>query len=328
MPGDRRVHAAFGHLDAVQLEARDVGAGKRVRAHPIHVCRTRVIAEENDAVESIVDPAHHAEFTRRGPNDGDIVRQSFDQEVLTVAVGVGDDELRRPGLAGRIDCRVDFSRHESAKSLVLEATRPQLLSGDRANHAFHVGGDEYLQAIVSGPMHSLTGPARSTRVCGCSWCLLSPGRQKDLKDRRYYRDVAASGAKKDMNAMARARTGLRCVRSAGLAGHRPHLGRGHREGPRHGHRRIRTDARRDRGRWSHRPLHGLLPQEAGCGSRSHRIVDAGQWLLARKCRLGVSVEINAAGRSRSHFEVSQVDASPRQPAAYQALRLADAGRHG
>ena len=127
-----------------------------------------------------------------------------------------------------------------------------------------------------------------------------------------------------MSAMARARDRSCCVRCVGLAGHRPHVGRGHPDGPRHGHRGYALMRVGIVGRWGHRPLHGLLPQEAGRGPRSHRIVDAGQRLLARKCRLGVSVEINAACRSRAHAAVAQVDAAPRQPAAHQAILLAEA----
>ena len=62
-----------------------------------------MVAEENDTVERVVDPAHHAEFTRPGSNERDVVRQPFDQQVLAIAVGVGDDDLRRSGPAGRLD---------------------------------------------------------------------------------------------------------------------------------------------------------------------------------------------------------------------------------
>ena len=126
------IHAAF---------ARNVGTGHRVGAHATGICRARVITHEYYAVEGIVDTGHHAPLPWPGSHDGYVIRQSLDQQVLPIAMCVGNDKLGGARCTGRIDRGIHFCRHELAKSLVLETARTELLSRYGTYDAFHVSRD-------------------------------------------------------------------------------------------------------------------------------------------------------------------------------------------
>ena len=108
-------------------------------AHRVAAVLAGVIPDEQDGVEPGGDPLHHRERTRKAADDAHVRREIVDEQVLGVAVRVGDDELggaRRPG--GRDGC-FDLARHPLACLAVLETGRPELRGLHHARDPFHVG---------------------------------------------------------------------------------------------------------------------------------------------------------------------------------------------
>ena len=69
---DSRVKATLGHLGAVDVHRCQLSARGCVGADAIRVRRAGVVADEDGAVERFVDPLHHAEWPRPGPDDLDV----------------------------------------------------------------------------------------------------------------------------------------------------------------------------------------------------------------------------------------------------------------
>ena len=95
VPGDRGVPRSFGDVRAVERDARQVRARKRVRADAGGVVGAGVIADEDRGVHGFVDAGHHAEAARPRADHLDVRRELVDEQVLAVAVRVGDDDFGR-----------------------------------------------------------------------------------------------------------------------------------------------------------------------------------------------------------------------------------------
>jgi hypothetical protein len=106
-----------------------------------------VITEEDDGVEGRIDPLHHRERPRERADQRDIRREAFGQDVLRVAVRVGDGDVGRAGLARAGDGGEHLIGHEAAETLVFEAARKKLFAGHDPGDALHVGGDVDLQSL-------------------------------------------------------------------------------------------------------------------------------------------------------------------------------------
>ena len=72
---DARVETTLGHLDAVDVYRCKSGTRSSVGADTVRVSCARMVADEDDAIERLVNPLHHAEGTRKRPNDLDIFRK-------------------------------------------------------------------------------------------------------------------------------------------------------------------------------------------------------------------------------------------------------------
>src|ERR1700678_238045 len=109
-----------------------------MRAHALRVVRGCVVTNEHRSIKAPVDPAHHSAMPRFTADDPHIGRELLYQQVLLVAMGVRDDELRGPGLSRTFHGCQRFLRHEVAKALVLERSGSQLVSGNYARHSLHI----------------------------------------------------------------------------------------------------------------------------------------------------------------------------------------------
>jgi hypothetical protein len=110
-------------------------------AHSGRVRRRRVIADEDCRVVGGIDALHHHQGSRPGANDGDVRRELVDEQILTIAVRVADDDLGRTGVARPGNRRKRFAGHELPGARVLESRRRKLIRGHDAGDALHVDRD-------------------------------------------------------------------------------------------------------------------------------------------------------------------------------------------
>ena len=113
------------------------------------IVRAGVIADEDGRVDRLVDARHHAETSGPGADDTHVGRELLDQQVLPVAVRVGDDDLGRAGGLCRLDGSERLAGHELPEAAVLEPGRPELFAGDDAGDTFHVDRDVNLQLSLA-----------------------------------------------------------------------------------------------------------------------------------------------------------------------------------
>src|SRR5215471_1571358 len=107
--------------------------------NPGHVSCACVIADKNCAVEGLINSLHHHQWSRPGTNDRDVLWKLFDQEVLTIAMRITNDDLSCACLESGVNSRFYLFGHELAKAIVLEALRAELIASNNSHHSFHVG---------------------------------------------------------------------------------------------------------------------------------------------------------------------------------------------
>ncbi len=102
--------------------------------------------DEDHPVDIPIDALQHTEGTRPRSNDSNVLWKFLDQQILAVAVRVGDQEFGGTGGPGALHCRQDLGRHDAPESLVLEPSRVQLLGGHRTRETLHVGDDQHTRS--------------------------------------------------------------------------------------------------------------------------------------------------------------------------------------
>src|SRR5688572_24958089 len=107
-----------------------------------------MVANENNAVECLVNALHHHQRPREAAHDRNIPRKLLDQQIQRIAVRVADQDLRCPGLEGSLDRSVHFLRHKFSKALILKAGWSELIARNRPDNSFHVGGDIDLHFLL------------------------------------------------------------------------------------------------------------------------------------------------------------------------------------
>ncbi len=123
LTSDRRVDSRFQGRSVVQAHVGKRGTRHRVSPDAGRIGGPGVVPDEDDRVKRLIDPLHHAQWPRPGPNDGDIGWKHFDEQILAIAVGVAHHDLRGPLRFRRVDGRQDLTRHELAEPAVLESGR-------------------------------------------------------------------------------------------------------------------------------------------------------------------------------------------------------------
>jgi hypothetical protein len=109
-----------------------------------------VIADEDRGVERGVEAAHHRQRPRPRADDLHVGRELLDEQVLAVAMRVGDDDLGSAGFLRRGYRRHRLGGHELAEAAVPEPGRPELIARDHAGDALHVHRDVHLQPARLG----------------------------------------------------------------------------------------------------------------------------------------------------------------------------------
>src|SRR5262249_21083104 len=99
-----------------------------------------MVADEYDGGETRVNALHHAERSRERANDRDrnVSRKLVEQERLTVAVRVADDEFSRARVTRALDRGEDVTGHPLARLRILEARRRELIDRRDAADALHI----------------------------------------------------------------------------------------------------------------------------------------------------------------------------------------------
>ena len=92
-------------------------------ADTVRVSCARVVADEYDTIERLVNPLHHAEGTRKRPNDLDILGKFVNQQVLAVTMGVTHQDLVSACFSSTFNGSDDFLGEEFPKTLVFKSAR-------------------------------------------------------------------------------------------------------------------------------------------------------------------------------------------------------------
>jgi hypothetical protein len=109
---------------------------------------TRVVPDEDSSAKRCIDSLHHAERPREPANDTDVLREQIDEQILRIAVGVGQHERGGAGRPGALDRGACLGRHPLAGLGVFEPGGTELRRLHDARDPFHVHGNEDFAGIA------------------------------------------------------------------------------------------------------------------------------------------------------------------------------------